>query len=208
MRPRTRIKICGITNLPDARLAVELGADALGFNFFAKSKRYISPDDARYIIDQISPLVTSVAVVVNETVEHVQRLLLLSGCQVAQLHGEETPTYMKKLDRPTIKTVSVATFDDLEKMGQYKNARAFLLDTKVAGEYGGTGISFDWQIAGLAHEYGRPVILAGGLTPANVTEAVNIATPHAVDVCSGIESEPGKKDHELMRRFFDAIQGC
>lgn len=206
MLPRTRIKICGITNLTDAFRAVELGADALGFIFFQESPRYVSPLAVREIIDNLPPFVTPVAVVVNESVATVSEIMAISGCQIAQLHGNEPPEFFERLAWPAIKGISIASAHDLNTIVRYQRARAILLDTKVAGQYGGTGVTFDWAVARAAHSFGRPIILAGGLSPENVAQAMHIAEPVAIDVSSSIEYEPGKKDHERMRQLFDTIK--
>lgn len=208
MLSRTRVKICGITNLTDALLAVEHGADALGFIFFRHSPRYIAPETVRDIVDKLPPFVTPVAVVVNESIARVSEIMAVSGCQVAQLHGEEPPEYLERLAWPAIKGVSIATVHDLAVLVRYQQARAFLLDTKVVGQYGGTGTTFDWQLAHHAQEYGRPIILAGGLSPENVAEAMRIAQPVAIDISSSIESAPGKKDPMRMRLFFEAVRAA
>lgn len=202
-----RVKICGITNYDDACMAVELGADALGFIFFPQSPRCMTAEAVRTIVDRLPPFITPVAVVVNESPARVSEIMAISGCQVAQLHGDETPDYVERLAWPAIKGISIATTQDLDVIGSYTHARAILLDTKVAGQYGGTGTSFDWHIAHDARRFGRPLILAGGLSPENIGEAIRIAQPHAIDVSSGIERAPGIKDHSRMRRLFQAIGG-
>ncbi|HEY3376841.1 MAG TPA: phosphoribosylanthranilate isomerase [Armatimonadota bacterium] len=206
MLPRTRVKICGITNLADAMLAVELGADALGFIFFRESPRYISPAAVRKIIDRLPPFVTPVAVVVNESIAQVSEIMSYSGCQIAQLHGDEPPEYLVRLAWPAIKGISIATVHDLALLSRYQQARAILLDSKVAGHYGGTGTSFDWQVARKAHAFGRPIILAGGLSPENIADAMRIAEPDAIDVSSSIEHAPGQKDPERLRQLFEVIR--
>jgi phosphoribosylanthranilate isomerase len=205
MRPRIRVKICGITNLADAQQAVELGADALGFIFYPGSPRYVSPSRARAIVDVLPPFITPVAVVVNASVANVSELMAVSGCQVAQLSGDEPPEYLERLAWPAIKSLAIASLQDLAALVRYRAARAILLDTKMHGVYGGTGMTFDWSVARAALDYGRPIILAGGLTPENVGEAIRIATPSAIDVGSGLETEPGKKDPERMRALFAAL---
>lgn len=206
MLPRTRVKICGITNPEDALLAVELGADALGFIFFRQSPRYIEPIQVREIIERLPPFVTPVAVVVNESLAAVSEIMATSGCQIAQLHGHEPPEYLERLAWPAFKGISIATVLDLEPVARYRNARAILLDAKVAGQYGGTGTSFDWQLARQAHAFGRPIILAGGLAPENLADAMAIAQPDAIDVSSSVESAPGKKDPARLRRLFEVIR--
>lgn len=206
MLPRTRVKICGITNIEDALLAVELGADALGFIFFANSPRYVTPEVVRTIIDRLPPFVTPVAVTVNESIASVSEIMAVSGCQIAQLHGDEPPEYLERLAWPAMKGISIATAQDLNMIERYKFARAILLDTKVAGLYGGTGTSFDWTVARQAHRFGRPIILAGGISPENVAEAMQVAQPDAIDVSSSIELQPGKKDPQRMQVLFDNVR--
>lgn len=206
MLPRTRVKICGITNYDDAMLAVEFGADALGFIFFRESPRYISPETVRDIIECLPPFVTPVAVVVNHSIAQVSEIMATSGCQIAQLHGHESSEYLQQLAWPAIKGVSIATVHDLALLSEYRQARAILLDTKVAGQYGGTGTTFDWEVACKAHSFGRPIILAGGLSPENIAEAMRVAQPDAIDVSSSIESAPGKKDAQRMRKLFEVIR--
>ncbi len=207
MAPRMRIKICGITNRDDALRAAELGADALGFIFFTKSPRHVHPETARAIIEELPPFITPVAVIVNEPISRASDIMVRSGCQVAQLHGTEPPEYFARLAWPAIKGISIAASHDLAAIAPYSVARAILLDTKVAGQFGGTGTSFDWQLAREAKKFARPIILAGGLSPENVAEAITIAQPDAIDVSSRIESEPGKKDQARMKALFAAIRG-
>lgn len=203
---RIRVKICGITNLPDALLAAELGADALGFIFYPKSPRYIAPSAAGKIIAHLPPFVTTVAVMVNESLEGAREILAESGCRMAQLHGEESPEYLRELGFPAIKALSVATTDDLAILEQYPYARAFLLDTKVPGQRGGTGITFDWTLAREARRFNRPIILAGGLSPENVGQALETAAPFGIDISSGIEISPGRKDLQRMVELFTAVR--
>jgi phosphoribosylanthranilate isomerase len=205
MTARVRVKICGITNREDALLAVELGADALGFIFYPRSPRYLDPAAARAIIDVLPPFVTPVAVLVNESAATIADIMRRSGCRVAQLHGDEPPALLETLAWPVIKGLPVAAPADLVALDRYPAARALLLDTKVAGQYGGTGATFDWTLARDAKACGRPIILAGGLTPDNIADAIRVAHPHAVDLSSGVELSPGKKDPEKLRRLFAAI---
>jgi len=194
-----RVKICGITNYEDAHLAVELGADALGFNFYEKSPRCIAPAAARKIIASLPPFVTPVAVVVNEPA--VAELLARTGCRVAQVHGDPgSVTY------PLIRAVPMAARDDLAFLRDPAGACAFLLDAKVPGLHGGTGRTIDWTLAREATAFGTPIILAGGLNPDNVAEAIRVAAPYAVDLNSGVESSPDKKDPERLRAAFAAIR--
>jgi phosphoribosylanthranilate isomerase len=209
----TRVKICGITNTEDALAAVECGANALGF-VFADSPRRISPAAAAEIIRALPPFIAAVAVVVDEAIDALRKKLRTSGCHAVQLHGEESPGYLEALgDLAVIKAFRVGTRDDLERLADYERADAFLLDSRVKGRTGGTGKAFDWRLAAVAREAGKPVILAGGLNSGNVQTALEAARPYAVDASSGVESEPGRKNHDLMREFvravreFDADQG-
>ena len=203
---RTRVKICGITSRDDALAAVALGADALGFIFYPKSPRFITPAAARDIIGALSVFVTTVAVIVNETPQALEYILTSSGCAVVQLAGEESAEYLASLPYPAIKSLAIACGEDLAAIPRYSAARAILLDTRVAGQFGGTGKPCDWQLAIAAKAYGRPLILAGGLSPENIAEAIHTVQPHAVDINSCIEREPGKKDHARMRQLFAEIR--
>jgi phosphoribosylanthranilate isomerase len=194
----TRVKICGITNVEDALQAVEAGADALGFVFFKESPRHISHELAREIIQRVPAFVTTVGVFVNEPAWRVEEIMRLTGVDVAQLHGDESPQECSKFRR-AIKALRVENMTDLEPMNKYC-VSAFLLDTYSRGEYGGTGRVFNWDIAVEAKKYGN-IILAGGLNPDNVAEAVKHVRPFAVDVSSGVESGKGVKDHEKVRQF-------
>ncbi len=200
-----RIKICGITNLEDALLAAELGAQALGFIFYAKSPRSLEPEAAREIIRQLPPLVLSVGVFVNEEAALVRDLAARVGLDWVQLHGQESPEYCRSLGRRVLKGFRIKDEDSLKELPAYHGAvQALLLDTYKQGQTGGTGEAFDWELAVRAKEYG-PIVLAGGLTAANVAHAVAAVRPQAVDVASGVEAAPGKKDPEKLRAFFKAI---
>ena len=197
----TRIKICGITTREDAWAACDAGADALGFNFAEEARkrnRYIEPEAAREIIAELPPFVTTVAVCVNASPDVVAEYLRF--VDFVQLHGEERPEDCNAVAHSAIKAFRVGPGFDLSGMLAYR-AAAYLLDAYVEGERGGTGKTFDWSTAVRAKALGRPLILAGGLTPDNVAEAVRHVQPYAVDVAGGVESAPGKKDHELIRRF-------
>lgn len=202
----TRIKICGITSIDDASAAVELGADALGF-VFARSPRKIAPRDAAAIVGGLPPFVTAVAVAADEEIGELRSKLEISGCQAVQLHGGESPGYLDQLGAwRIIKAFRVRRKGDLEGMDDYDRADAFLLDSRVTGKRGGTGVAFDWRLAKSAAEAGKPIILAGGLNPDNVVAALEAARPYAVDVSTGVESAPGKKDRDLMREFVRAVR--
>jgi len=199
-----KIKICGITNLEDALMAVEAGADALGFVFFCKSSRHISPDQAALIIRQLPPFVQTVGLFVNEEVKTVNSTADFCGLDIIQLHGEETPEFCSRVNRRVIKAFRVKDMITLDEMKGYQVA-GFLLDTWSPSAHGGTGTTFDWDIAAEASVQGR-IILAGGLTPENVAGAVRKVKPYAVDVSSGVESEPRKKDAVKVRLFIRAVR--
>lgn len=200
-----RVKICGITNLEDAMAAVEAGADALGFNFAEEAKkrnRYIDPDYADQLGQVLPPFVSKVAVTVNEDVNSL--IGYIGAFDFVQLSGEE-PAQTAADVQNTIGPVVIKTFRtgpdfSIKKMWDFP-AMAYLLDASVPGSHGGTGVTCDWETAHQAVATGMPIILAGGLTPENVAEAVRTVRPYAVDVAGGVESEPGKKDHEKLRAF-------
>jgi len=201
-----RIKICGITNLEDALLAAEQGADALGFIFYAKSPRKVDPEIAREIIAQLPPFVAAVGVFVDEAAGVVRDLAAQVGLDWVQLHGQESPEYCRSLGSKVIKAFRVQDAESLPPLAAYRDAaHALLLDTYKRGQVGGTGEVFDWRLAREARKYGR-IILAGGLTPENVAQAIAAAWPAAVDAASGTEAAPGRKDPEKLRRFFAEIK--
>jgi phosphoribosylanthranilate isomerase len=201
-----RIKICGITNLEDALLAAELGADALGFIFYPKSPRKVEPEAAREIIVQLPPFVAAVGVFVDEAAAVVQELAGRVGLDWVQLHGQESPDYCRNLERRVIKAFRIKDEDSLRSLADYQGvAQALLLDTYKPGQEGGTGEIFDWRLAREARKYGR-IILAGGLTPDNVARAIFTAQPQAVDTASGTEAALGKKDPAKLRAFFQAVR--
>jgi phosphoribosylanthranilate isomerase len=203
-----RVKICGITNLDDALLAAGLGADALGFIFYAKSPRYVAPEAAREIIAQLPPFTTSVGVFVNEEAPVVREMAARVGLDLIQVHGQETPEYCRSLGRRVLKGFRIQDAGSLKELAPFQGAvQAFLLDTYKKGQVGGTGETFDWELAREAQKYGQ-IVLAGGLTPENVAQAIEIAQPQAVDTASGTEAAPGRKDPEKLRRFFSAIKGA
>lgn len=200
-----RVKICGVTRAEDALAAVRLGADALGFNFWPGSKRHLSPAAAAAIVAQLPPHVTTFGVFVNPTRGQLEEALASSGVGVAQLHGDEPPALCVGLPVPVVKAIRVRDGHDLAQLASYE-VRAFLLDAASAG-YGGSGATFDWGLAAaVAREL--PVLLAGGLTPENVAEAVRTVRPLGVDVASGVESSPGVKDAGLMERFIRRAKGA
>src|SRR5689334_18040228 len=195
----TRVKVCGITNLEDALAALEAGADMLGFNFYARSPRYVTPAVARKIIERLPADVSCVGVFVNEPAPaDVERIAREAGLGAIQLHGDETPEYCQSLrGLTTIKALRVGT-DYTPETAEAFRTDAVLLDAYVAGARGGTGHTFDWTLAGLTRERVSKLFLAGGLNPDNVAAAVEAVRPYAVDVCSGVETSPGRKSPELM----------
>ncbi len=197
-----RVKICGITNWEDAHLAVELGADAVGF-IFAESPRQVIPQKVREITSRLPPFVSRVGVFLNHKENEVEEIVERCGLDVLQFHGQETAAYCRKFKCKVIKAFQIESISDLEALSLYK-VDAFLLDTYHELLPGGTGITFDWDIAVEAKKYG-PIILSGGLNPENVAEAIEKVGPYAVDVSSGVEASPGKKDPEKMRAFFREV---
>ena len=199
-----KVKICGITNLEDAHLAVDAGADALGFIFVPSSPRYVEPAHAKKIIQTFPPFVTPVGVFADAKREEVNRIVDTSGVRCVQFHGDEYPMDIAGYTLPVIKAFRVKLGFDVQRL---KNSptRTFLLDTFVDGMQGGTGKTFDWSIAIEAKQFGE-IILSGGLNPQNVADAVAIVQPYAIDVNSGVESSPGKKDENKLKELFSALR--
>ncbi|MGE3466203.1 MAG: N-(5'-phosphoribosyl)anthranilate isomerase [Pyrinomonadaceae bacterium] len=202
----TLVKICGITNLEDARHALDSGADELGFNFYRGSKRYISPQEAREIIDQLPITSGNVGVFVNEPIDELLETTEFVGLDGIQLHGDEDIAYVNRLNEKTnlfmIKVFPVSPAFDVSKIGEW-NVNFHLFDTYSPLEKGGTGETFDWDTFGVDIYLWVPetAYLAGGLTPENVADAIRIVRPYAVDVASGVESSPGKKDPRKVEEF-------
>ena len=201
-----KVKICGITNWADAKRAVDAGADFLGFNFYAKSPRYIAPAKARRIVRRLPKSVSAVGVFVNENEEKMLDTARAVGLAALQLHGDETPTEVARLRRilPVIKAIRAGKSFRPAQLAKFRRASAILLDGFDRRLRGGTGRTVDWRLARRANRYGR-VFLAGGLTPENISEAIRAASPFAVDVCSGVEAKPGKKDPKRVRAFMSAV---
>ncbi len=199
-----KVKICGITRLEDALLAIKLGADALGFNFYRQSPRYISPSEAKEIINELPKKVIKVGVFVNEEAEIVKSVKSSCSLDYLQFHGKENPIYCQEFSGQYYKAFRVSELWDIDEIKIYPE-ECFLLDTYEEDLPGGTGKKFNWDIARHASQYGK-VILAGGLTPENVTEAIQYARPFAVDVASGVESEPGVKDPKKLKAFIGAVK--
>jgi len=197
-----RVKICGITDLQDALAAIELGSHALGFNFYKKSSRYIEPTQAKSLVEALPPFVSLVGVFVDEySPERVMKIAQAIGISSVQLHGSESPDYVKNLGGlQVIKSFRMGDQFDVQQMATYP-INTFLLDGYVPGEFGGTGKTCDWEVALAAKKQGR-IILAGGLSSENIFEAVCKVEPYAVDICSGVESRPGKKDLKKMQDLF------
>jgi len=202
-----RLKICGITNWPDARRAIEAGADMLGFNFYKASLRYISPTKAKRIVGRLPKRVRAVGIFVNEAPDEIAAIARSAGLNAVQLHGEESPEEVARLARrwAVIKAFRVRRGFRLATLRRYAKAYAFLLDGFSRAARGGTGKSFDWSIARRARRYGR-VFLAGGITPVNIAHAIVAARPYAVDACSGVEAEPGIKDASKLRALGEAFR--
>lgn len=199
-----RVKICGITRLRDALLACEFGADALGLNFWPGSKRYISPARAARIIKALPPFVQAVGLFVNAPRGQVRATVRLTGVGAVQLHGDEEPEDCAGFGVPVLKAIRMSSRGSAGKLERFSEVQGFVLDAATPG-YGGSGVSFDWRWATDVAASHR-VVLAGGLTPRNVAGAVKRVRPWAVDVASGVEAAPGKKDPTLMRRFIRAAK--
>jgi phosphoribosylanthranilate isomerase len=199
-----KIKICGITNVDDAKMAIELGADLLGFNFYPKSPRYISLEKAEEIIRQIPTFMDTVALFVNPSPSELKRVAEKGFYNWIQLHGDETPEFCKSLNwinARIIKAIRVQSAEDIQKADTFP-ADAILFDAFDKQLYGGTGKTFDWSL--IKHLY-RRVFLAGGITPDNIAQAIEVGA-YCIDVCSGVESSPGKKDPAKMKMLFENIR--
>ncbi len=194
-----KVKICGITNIEDALHAAACGADALGLVFYAQSSRVVSPDQARKIVAALPPLVTTVGLFVNEAPEKIRELVDYCGLDVIQLHGDEGPDQCLYPPRRVLKALRLKGEQSLIRLEDYQ-VSALLLDAWRPDSYGGTGHVCDWQLAAPVAAR-RRVILAGGLTPENVAEAIRLVRPYGVDVSSGVESAPGRKDPDRVAAF-------
>jgi phosphoribosylanthranilate isomerase len=201
------IKICGITNWPDAKAACDAGANMLGFNFYEKSLRRVSTVEAATMRAKLPQGVQAVGLFVNAKPAEINSLHAFVRFAAAQLHGDETPGIISEVSRtvPVIKAFRVAADFPLSTLDKYHDAFAFLIDGSRAGQFGGTGASADWNVARRAAVAHR-IILAGGLTPENVGAAIRSVRPYAVDVASGVESKPGKKDHARMKEFIGEVR--
>ena len=199
-----KVKICGITNYKDAAAAVDMGADLLGFNFYPKSPRYIVPKKAAKIINKLPAFIDIAGVFVNNSLEDIQQIIYSCQLNWVQLHGDETPEFCQSLDSINVKTMKALRVKDRKDIEKTDNffTDAILLDAFHPERYGGTGLTFDWNIVG---HIGKRVFLAGGINPDNAAVAAELGV-YGIDVCSGIEAEPGKKDKILMKKLFKNIR--
>lgn len=204
---RIRVKICGITNWKDAKIAIDAGADALGFNFYANSPRRIALSSAKQVIRRMPSRVAAVGVFVNGSAREILRIALKTNLGMLQLHGEESPATVERLAReyPIIKAFRVGPRFQVDELKRYASAVGFLLDGYDAEHRGGTGKRFDWNVAREAKRYG-PVILAGGLRAENVLDAIRQVKPFGLDVCSGVEERPGRKDAKKVKGLMAAVR--
>ena len=201
---RVKVKICGIRSFEEAEAALDAGADALGFNFWPQSPRYIGPRAAGEVIARLSPMASTVGVFVNEDTRRILEIASDLQLSAVQLHGDESPEYCSRLASiKTIKAIRVGQDFDLNVIVRYSVAMV-LLDSDIKGSYGGTGRRFDWRIAVEAKRL-APIILAGGINTENVWDAITHVRPAAIDVCSGVESEPGRKDLTKLRSFMAVV---
>jgi len=199
-----KVKICGITNYEDAVAALNLGADLLGFNFYRKSPRYIQPAKAVEIINRLPGFIDLAGVFVNESLEQIHETRNLCQLDWIQLHGDEDPEFCKEFlshDVKVMKAIRVKDQEDIKKADDFFTD-AILLDAFDPEKYGGTGLTFDWNVIG---HIGKRIFLAGGINPDNAARAVELGV-YGIDVCSGIEAKPGKKDHEKMKKLFENIR--
>ncbi len=198
-----KVKICGLTNYEDAAAAMDMGADLLGFNFYPKSPRYITPEKAAEIIKKLPGFIDIAGVFVNESIERIDEAQNLCQLNWVQLHGDEGPEFCKEFRSRNVKVMKAIRVKDQTDVERAEDffTDAILLDAFDPEKYGGTGISFDWNIIG---HIGKRVFLAGGINPDNAAEAVKLGV-YGIDVCSGVEAEPGKKDHKKMKKLFENI---
>ena len=201
----TRVKICGITNLADAQAAIAAGADVLGLNFYEGSPRHISMKTAAEIANKLPPFVMRAGVFVNADEDLVTRAIGECGLSLLQFHGDEPPDFCAQFGLMSMKAFRIRDAESLKELPRFQTD-AYLLDAFSPEARGGTGEKFNWDLAIEAQKFGKPVFLAGGLTPENVADAVRKVRPFGVDVASGVESSPGKKDHAKIRAFIAAVR--
>ena len=197
-----KIKICGITNIEDALAAESFGADAVGFIFYKKSKRYVSPEQAENIIKTLSPFTTKVGVFVDETIEIINKISQQTGINIVQLHGDENQDFIKSISLPVIKAFRVDNNFDYNKLNQYREY-SILLDAYSVNDYGGTGNKFNWEK--IPSETKNKIILAGGISSDNIEFIYNNINPAAVDLSSSLEITPGRKEKKKMEKFFNKV---
>ena len=202
----TWIKICGVTNIEDALKVVELGADALGFVFYEKSPRKITKEKAKEIINSLPKGIVKVSLFVDELEEKVNEIASYCNFDILQFHGDETPDYCKKFPQKIIKAFRIKDKESLANIPKYE-VDYYLLDAYSEELPGGTGRTFNWDLAKEAKEFGKPIILSGGLNPENIIEAIEEVSPFGVDVSSGVELSPGKKDHKKLEEFMTKVKG-
>jgi phosphoribosylanthranilate isomerase len=207
MSVNVKVKICGVTSVGDAQAAVHAGADAVGLMLYSGSPRHITPEAAQEIAGNLPPSVIRVGVFVDPNPEDVFAAIRLCGLNLLQFHGAETPQFCQQFGVMTMKAFRMKNAESLAALASF-SADAFLLDSHVPDKPGGTGQTFNWDLAVAAKKFGRPIFLAGGLTPENVADAIRAAQPFAVDVSSGVEISPGRKDPEKIRAFIAAARGA
>ncbi len=205
MHPSPRVKICGLTSVEQALAVAAAGADAIGLVFYAKSLRYVTPSLAADISQSLPPFIQKVGLFVNESASVIYTLLDNVYLDVLQFHGEESADFCRQFKKPYIKTLHVSASVNLEKaMNLYPDASAFLLDVFDKKAYGGTGRTFNWNL--FPEKSTKPLILAGGLSPVNVVDAINKCQPYAVDTSSGVEITPGDKSLKLVQQFVEQVK--
>jgi phosphoribosylanthranilate isomerase len=199
-----KVKICGITNYKDAAAAVDMGADLLGFNFYPKSPRYIAPAKAVEIINKLPAFIDLAGVFVNESIEKIHETKNFCQLDWLQLHGDESPEFCKQFLSHSVKIMKAIRVKDQKDIERAESffTDAILLDAFDPEKYGGTGLTFDWNIVG---HIGKRIFLSGGINPDNAAAAVELGV-YGIDVCSGVEAEPGKKDHKKMKKLFENIR--
>jgi phosphoribosylanthranilate isomerase len=201
------IKICGITNMDDAVMAFAYGADALGFIFYKKSPRYLTPEAAMRIIHELPGDISKVGVFVNHDAHAVRQIYEFCGLDMIQLHGDESPEYCREFPQSIlIKAISPGREEDLSLVDDY-SARAFIIDSRESGLYGGTGKKSNWDVAVKLRDI-HPLVLSGGLNIGNILQAIRTVSPHAVDVNSGVEVSPGKKDPRKVQSMIELVRGA
>ncbi|MGI9553679.1 MAG: phosphoribosylanthranilate isomerase [Thermodesulfobacteriota bacterium] len=203
----TKIKICGITNKEDALAATSYGADALGFIFYKKSPRCLTPETAIEIFQHLPPSVKKVGVFVNEDTDTINKISAEAELDIVQLSGDESPGYCKNLNKPYIKAFRIKDRDSLNEFNKF-DTPYLLFDSYSENEYGGTGEVFDWDLIDDQNFKDKYVILSGGLNSGNVGESIEKIKPYAVDISSGVEKNPGIKDHEKLRIFIEAVKNA